>query len=132
MLAKVRSEPLLKLLPAPITLEFFLSSPAITREFMNLLDGSFQAKVSVFLLKPAAYRLHPKCKGMGGILIPQTLAISSQHTTFDAATSFIQGMRGASQQEEIRSWLNWDIQRCGLNEAICSSHPGIEGITANS
>lgn len=68
MLAKVRGETLLKLLPAPITLECFLSSPAITREFMDFLNGSFQAKVSVFLLKPAAYRLHSKCKGMGGIL----------------------------------------------------------------
>lgn len=68
MLAKVRGEPLLKLLPAPITLECFLSSLAITREFMNFLNGSFQANVSVFLLKPAASQLHPKCKGMGGIL----------------------------------------------------------------
>lgn len=33
MLAKVGDEPLLKLLPAPITLECFLSSPAVTRVY---------------------------------------------------------------------------------------------------
>lgn len=68
MLAKVRGKFLLKLLPAPITLEGSLSSPAITREFMNFLSGSFQTKVSMFLLEPAAYQLHPKFTGMGEIL----------------------------------------------------------------
>lgn len=33
MLARVRGSPLLKLLPAPVTLECFLSSPAITRVY---------------------------------------------------------------------------------------------------
>lgn len=68
MLAKVRGKPLLKLLPAPVTLQGFLSSPAVTREFMNFLNSSFQTEVSVFLLEPAAYQLHPKFMVMGEIL----------------------------------------------------------------
>lgn len=68
MLAKVGGKTLLKLLPSPITLQGFLSSPAITREFMNFLNGSFQTKVSMFLLESAASQLHPKFTGMGEIL----------------------------------------------------------------
>lgn len=60
----------------------------------EFLNGSFQTKVSVFLLEPAAYRLHPKCKGVGEILRASnfTLAIRSQRIALNAATSFNHGM----------------------------------------
>lgn len=66
---------------------------------MNFLNGSFQTEVPMLLLEPAAYRLHPKYKGMGDILRASnfTLAVSSQHIPSSAATSFNQGAQGASQ-----------------------------------
>lgn len=106
----------MKLLPARYPRVLLVVTCYYQRVY-EFLSGSFHIKVSVFLLKPAANRLHPRCKGMGEILRASnfTLAVSSQHSTLNAATSFNQGMQGASQQEEMGSWFNWDIQRCGLN-----------------
>lgn len=58
--------------------------------------------------------------------------MSSQHSTLNAATSFNQGMQGASQQEEMRSWFNGTFKDVDLIRQFCSSCPGIGGITANS
>lgn len=76
-----------------------MSSPAITREFMNFLNGSFRTEVPMLLLEPAAYQLHPKYKGMGEILRASNfaLAVRSQHIPSSAATGFNQGAPGASQ-----------------------------------
>lgn len=110
MLAGVRGSPLLKLLPAP------LPSSASCRhlllpEFMNFLNGLFLTKISLFLLQPAAYGLHPKYKGTTEIFRTSdfTLAISSQHNASNTAASFSGETQGSSQQE--MSWFHRDIRR---------------------
>lgn len=98
MLAKVGDKRLLKLLPAPITLECFLSSPAVTRvyELPRWLIPDYGVRAPA---EPAARQPHPQRHDPS--LRASAFPLSSQHPTSEAATSFDRGMQGASQPGKL-------------------------------